>query len=108
MKSSGACPKCACTKLYVVDEVRQPESDSPNGIFPLSVTTFAIPADDTGVKTGNSYRSMVGTFEAWVCASCGLTEWYAKNVGDAFERILALGRKVHVRVVERPSTTPFR
>jgi hypothetical protein len=29
-------------------------------------------------------------------------------VGEAFERILALGRKVNVRVVERPAGTPFR
>jgi predicted nucleic-acid-binding Zn-ribbon protein len=108
MKSSGACPKCACTKIYVVDEVRQPEHDSSNGVVALSVSTFAIAANEVGVKTGNIYRTTVGTFEAWVCASCGLTEWYAKNVGEAFERILALGRKVHVRVVERAGTAPFR
>ncbi len=108
MKISGACPKCACTKIYVVDEVRQPDVDSANVIVPLSVSTFAIAADEIGVKTGNSHRTTVGTFEAWICASCGLTEWYAKDVGEAFERILALGRKVHVRVVERAGTTPFR
>jgi predicted nucleic-acid-binding Zn-ribbon protein len=109
MKSTGACPKCACKKMYVVNEVRQPETDSSNGIVPLRVSTFAIAADEIGVATGNSLRTTVGTFEAWICASCGLTEWYAKDVGEAFARILALGRKVHVRVVEQPpSATPFR
>jgi predicted nucleic-acid-binding Zn-ribbon protein len=44
MKSSGACPKCACTKIYVVDEVRQPDHDSSNGITTLNVSTFAISA----------------------------------------------------------------
>ena len=105
---TGACPKCACTKLYVVDEVRQPDPESANAIHPLHVSTFAIPANEVGVSTGNTYRTMVGTFEAWICSSCGLTEWYAKNCGETFERLLALGRKVHVRVVERPGATPFR
>jgi predicted nucleic-acid-binding Zn-ribbon protein len=109
MKSNGACPKCACKKLYVVEEVRQPDTDSLDVIVPLRVSTFAIAADEIGIATGNGHRTMVGTFEAWICASCGLTEWYAKNFGEAFERILALGRKVHVRVVEPPAgATPFR
>ena len=108
MKSSGACPKCACTKIYVVDEVRQPDYEYGNVIVPLAVTTFAMSAEEAGVATGNIHRAMVGSFEAWICASCGLTEWYAKNVGEAFERILALGRKVHVRVVERAQPAPFR
>ena len=101
MKTSGACPKCACTKIYVVDEVRQPDVDSANVIVPLSVSTFAIAADGDGVKTGNTHRTTVGTFEAWISRAAGSRSWYAKNVGEAFERILALGRKVHVRVVER-------
>jgi predicted nucleic-acid-binding Zn-ribbon protein len=105
---SGACPKCACTKIYVVDEVRQPDHDSANLIYPMHVTAFALPASEVGLTTGNDHRTMVGTFEAWICSRCGLTEWYAKNVGDAFERILESGRKVHVRVVERPHGTPFR
>jgi predicted nucleic-acid-binding Zn-ribbon protein len=105
---TGACPKCACTKLYVVDEVRQPNLEYANTIHPLYVSTFAIPASEVGVTTGNTHRTMVGTFEAWICSSCGLTEWYAKDVGEAFERLLALGRKVHVRVVERQGGTPFR
>lgn len=105
---TGACPKCACTKLYVVAEVRQPDHDSANVIVPLHVSTFALPADEVGVSTGNSHRTMVGGFEAWICSSCGFTEWYAKDVNAAFDRILALGRKVHVRVEERPGGPPFR
>ena len=105
---TGACPKCACTKIYVVDEVRQPNLEYGNTIYPLQVTTFAIPASELGVENGNEHRSMVGTFEAWICSSCGLTEWYAKNFAETFDRVLAMGRKVHVRVVERGTGTPFR
>lgn len=105
---SGSCPKCACTKIYVVDEVRQADLSSSNGIYPLNVSTFALAADELGVRTGNQHRTTVGTFEAWICASCGLTEWYAKDFAETFDRILALGRKVHVRTVERAAGTPFR
>jgi len=108
MKSSGACPKCACTKIYVVDEVRQPEHEYANRIVPLRVSTFAVPSSEVGLATGNEYRTEIGSFEAWICASCGLTEWYAKNVVEGFDRLLALGRKVHVRVVERAAGSPFR
>ena len=61
-----------------------------------------------GASDTASSSFSLGSLEAWICASCGLTEWYAKNVGEAFERIIARGRKVHVRVVERAGTTPFR
>lgn len=107
MKTTGACPKCACTKIYVVDEVRQPLHEYSNTITPLRVSTFKVPCDEVGAL-GNSHRTEVGSFEAWICASCGLTEWYAKDVVDVFDRLLALGRKVHVRVVERDAATPFR
>ena len=105
---TGVCPKCACTKIYVVDEVRQPDHDSANVIHPLRVSTFALSASELGVPIGNEHRTPVGSFEAWICASCGLTELYAKNFAETFERILALGRKVHVRVVEQAASTPFR
>lgn len=108
MKSSGQCPKCACTKLYVVDEVRQPDHDSINMIVPFSVTCAEVPAADVGVRDGNVRRAAMGRYEAWICSSCGFAEWYATNVNEAFERLLKLGRRVHVRVAERPAATPFR
>lgn len=108
MKSSGQCPKCACAKLYVVDEVRQPSPDSINGVTKMAVTCAEVPAADVGLADDNRYRAEIGRFEAWICASCGFTEWYAKNVTAAFEHLVRLGRHVHVRVVERPAGTPFR
>lgn len=108
MKSSGHCPKCACGKLYVIDEMRQPSHDSPNGIIPFNVTTFAVPSAEVGVAENNNYRAAVGTFEAWVCANCGLTELYAKNFVEAFELAARLSQRVHVRIVESPTAGPFR
>jgi hypothetical protein len=108
MKSSGHCPKCACGKLYVIDGMRQPSHDSPNGIIPFNVTTFEVASADLGVAENNSYRAAVGTFETWVCSSCGLTELYAKDFARAFELALNLPRRVHVRVVESPTAGPFR
>lgn len=108
MKVSGSCSKCACTKLYVVDEVRQPAHDSPNGIVPLTVTTLAVPAPDLGLRDSNTYRAAVGHFEAWVCSSCGFTEWYAQEFGPAFELALKLTQRVHVRIVERAAGEPYR
>ena len=108
MNGAGPCPKCACSKLYVVDDVRQPDYRYPGVIQALGVTTFALPVEEVGSGDGNERRTKVGTFEAWICARCGLTEWYALDVNAAFDRILALGRKVHIRVVERPETAPFR
>ncbi len=108
MKSSGHCPKCACGKLYVVDQLCQPSHDAPNGIVPLVVTTFAVPASTLVVAENNSYRAAVGSFEAWICSGCGLTEWYAKDFVEAFELAAKLPQRVHVRIVESASTGPFR
>jgi len=108
MKSSGHCPKCACGKLYVIDEMRQPSHDSPNGIVPFNVTTFAVPARAVGLYDSNGYRAAVGRFEAWVCASCGLTEWYAKDFAEALEAAAKHPKRLDVRVVESASNGPFR
>ena len=108
MKTSGQCPKCACTKLYVVNEVRQPAVESLNNVVPFNVTTFEVPSADLGLSDDNPYRAAVWTFEAGVCSGCGWTEWYAKNVGEAFERAMKLGRRVHVHIAERPAGEPYR
>jgi len=108
MKTSQRCPKCACTKLYVVDEVRQPAHDSINLIVPMHVTTAALPTDDLGLPDSNPHRSAIGRFEAWICSECGYTEWYAKDFAATFEKMLELGRRVHVRVVETTSDEPYR
>ncbi len=106
MKSSGRCPKCSCARLYVVEGVRQPAHDSINQIHPMNVTCAAIPAADVGIGDGNIHRAAIGSFDAWICADCGFTEWYAKDFARAFEKLVRLGRNVHVRVAT-PSS-PYR
>lgn len=107
MKASHTCPKCASTKLYVVSEVRQPAHDSLNGVHPMNVTTASCAASDLGISDDNSYRAAIGSFEAWICAQCGLTEWYAKDVSKALEKLARKDPRL-VRVVDRPQSPPFR
>jgi predicted nucleic-acid-binding Zn-ribbon protein len=105
MKLSGRCPKCACEKLYVIDKVHQPDHDSINGIVPLSVATLPVAELDVGMAGKNRHRAAIGTFEAWVCSACGLTEWYAKDFAAPFERAAKLGQ---IRIAVRPTDAPYR
>jgi predicted nucleic-acid-binding Zn-ribbon protein len=106
MRTHSRCPKCNGTKLYVVEN-RQPESDSSNGIAVLRVATPSIDHDEVGAKNGSRYRTEVGSFETWICAGCGYTEWYAKDPEHLLEK-LAKRRDSGVRVVDGAPETPYR
>lgn len=82
MKRTGVCPKCACRKLYVVDEASQPHSESSNSIQPMYVVAAPMGHDVTGVADGTRYRSDACKLEAWVCSACGFVEWYGKDPGE--------------------------
>lgn len=109
MKTSGSCPKCASTRLYIVDEVSQPKCDV-RGASPLRVKTTRVtvtkPALFGGV-TDVEEQVEVGTFEAYVCAECGYTEWNARHL----EELGALAAKpgTGVRLVDGGGPrSPFR
>jgi predicted nucleic-acid-binding Zn-ribbon protein len=107
MKLTHRCPKCACPKLYVVPRVRQPHADRGASIQPLRVTCVPLPVDQVpGASGGNTLRVEIGTFEAWICSACGLTEWYAMNAVEALEHLAKLDNDV--RVVEDIPATPYR
>lgn len=82
MKTSGVCAKCACRKLYVVDQITQPDHGSSNRTFPLWLMAAPIPQGTTGTSGGSSYRSHASMIEAWVCSSCGFTELFSKTLSD--------------------------
>lgn len=70
MKTSQACPKCQCCRIWHIAEVRCPVPDTLSGTVPMHVTAMKVPNPGYG-------RIEAGFFEAYVCAACGFTEWYA-------------------------------
>jgi predicted nucleic-acid-binding Zn-ribbon protein len=50
----------------------------------------------------------IGTFESWICAACGYTEFYAKDLHD-LERFAA-EQPNDIRIVDAasPARGPFR
>lgn len=106
MKTSGACPKCSCAKLYVVEEVTQPDNESSNSTVPFFMQAARLSQRDTGVTEGTSYRSQVGKFETWICSGCGFTEWYAKDLNEI--GLLARHWGGGIRVVTSPPRPAYR
>jgi predicted nucleic-acid-binding Zn-ribbon protein len=98
MKQSGLCPKCTGDDLYVVFAVTQPNHDSINGTH--TSTLFAIWAEtgERGFLGPKSKRYEAGRLEAWVCAQCGFTEWYARDANEVLEELAA--RDLGVRRVK--------
>jgi predicted nucleic-acid-binding Zn-ribbon protein len=107
MRTTSRCPKCRCGQLFVVEQMAQPHDGSVNRIIPLSVTCLDTSAAELGLEK-NRYRAAVGRFEAWICANCGFTEWYAKDVRDVLWRYLQQGRteNAEVRFVDADAGKP--
>jgi predicted nucleic-acid-binding Zn-ribbon protein len=87
MKTTRTCPKCASKKLFVVGVVRQPEPGNPLNAYPMAVTSERLPTGRGGVFASDSEQVSAGLFEAWVCAACGFTEWYARHANEALARM---------------------
>jgi predicted nucleic-acid-binding Zn-ribbon protein len=97
MKSTQSCPKCQSRQLWLIEEMRQPVPESTNHAVSLAVTTM---------RTSGAPRVDAGTFEAWVCAHCGFTEWYARGANEGLAK-LALRPGSGVRWIDTsgPHTT---
>jgi hypothetical protein len=54
---------------------------------------------------GGNERVVAGAFEAWICAGCGFTEWYAKLDATAVQLLL---KDRALRSVDATSAAPFR
>ena len=104
MKAHSRCPKCNGTKLFVCDNI-QPDHDSSNTVHALVITTPEISNEDVGAKLGTRYRTHDGSYETWICAGCGYTEWYAKDPEHLRERLANTPRS-GVRVVDKTAATP--
>jgi len=84
MRNHSRCTKCNGTKLFVC-ESRQPDGDY--AIFPLVLTTVPIAKQETGAARGTGHRSEIGSYETWICAACGYTEWYARDPEQLMGRL---------------------
>jgi predicted nucleic-acid-binding Zn-ribbon protein len=96
MRASQTCLKCRSRKLFVVDPVRRPGDASRRVDPPIGVTAHR------GID--------VGTVEAWICAQCGYTEYYAKNAAEHLARLAVPPTQTAVRYLdgEPASGEPYR
>jgi len=106
MRTHSRCPKCNGTKLYVCEN-QQPDDDSVNCINRFVIVAVPFSQEDTGSKHGSEYRTHVGTYETWICAGCGFTEWYAQDPEHLLEKVSKM-RGSGVRVVDSAASAPYR
>ena len=99
MKSTSICPKCAGRKVYAVSPVQQTYCDAQGSLRNFGITGAHVP---TGKKTllGGKDTSLeiASPIDAWVCATCGYTEWYAP--GAALRKLERMVGTSAVRVTE--------
>jgi hypothetical protein len=49
-----------------------------------------------------------GDFEVWICAACGLTEWYAHNMNEELRALAASGAQGIQWIDTTGQRGPFR
>ncbi len=81
MRTSGTCYKCQCRRFWVVNKIGVPDPTTSN-----TVATLPVAAQDVGER----YRREGGSFEVWVCANCGFTEWYANDAAGVLQMLARL------------------
>jgi len=107
VKLNNTCPKCESTRCWVMKQLGHQQPGSTNDAAPLPVAAFMVPADKKGYFSFSTFVK-VGTFEVWVCAQCGFTEWYAVDVNEKFDELAQRG-DMDIRLVERDNSRgPFR
>jgi predicted nucleic-acid-binding Zn-ribbon protein len=97
MRTSLRCPKCACVRLWEIDAMLLPDCDNRNYQHRLPVLTRG---GDGGQdrRIARGARREAGHFTAWICSSCGYTEWYAEDVNEVlheFVRYDGSGVRLH-------------
>lgn len=107
MKDTLVCPKCGCDRIWAIDEVKQPDAQT-RAIGAMAVTALSFPLKGRLNEWLAEHGEIVaGRFEVWVCAQCGFTEWYAKEMNEALEE-MARRPDSGVRLAGRQSGGPFR
>jgi len=87
MKRDCRCPKCEGHKLYIVEPVSMPAQNSVNGTESITIGAAYIKDSDKKGWFGGAGSAMVAAqCKAYVCASCGYTEWYTTGL-DSLEKL---------------------
>jgi predicted nucleic-acid-binding Zn-ribbon protein len=82
MKNSRKCIKCDCEAIWKIDPLSLPDPDSSNVVLPVPVGVREIDNPDPGLIGRPFVRTAVGTFDVYVCARCGYSELWAKDIED--------------------------
>ncbi len=82
MKNSRKCVKCGCEAIWKIDALSVPDHRSSNVVIPIPVGVREIDNPDAGLLDRPLQRTEVGTFDVFVCAHCGYSELWAKNIDD--------------------------
>jgi predicted nucleic-acid-binding Zn-ribbon protein len=96
MRTTATCPKCSGKKILVA-ELRDDTGDFPHRARPVPVVAWNVGPIST-----------IGRFESWICAACGYTEFYAKDLGDVDELAAQLPNDVRIVDSASPKKGPFR
>lgn len=100
MKRKHQCPKCDGHKLWVLESFRVP-SDASDGV----VLPVACHQRQSGGFLGLPRVTPQGRFDLWVCATCGYSELWARDLEGLRE-----DPELGIRLVDAtPGTAgPFR
>jgi predicted nucleic-acid-binding Zn-ribbon protein len=80
MKANGCCPKCESLELLVVDDVTIVHHEFPDAKAAPMALAFEIKKPNPAMFESAKTLVKSSGFDAWICAQCGYTEWYAKSV----------------------------
>lgn len=102
MRSSLRCPKCAARKIWLIEKARGPSVQEPSGqVVPV------VPHQPDSEKARFFLVETVqpvGAWDLYICANCGYTEAYARDL-DKLEQAPERG----IRLLDAESEAgPFR
>jgi hypothetical protein len=67
--------------MFVIGRVQQPHQG-----FVFGTDTLVVHCGEIGTGRKRE-RVEAGYFEAWICATCGFTEWYARQANEDLARM---------------------
>lgn len=105
MRTTLTCRSCNSRKLWRVNPVMLPEFDSKNAIYPFPAVCRS--SSGTTETHGWGKKQEHGQLEAWICATCGLTEWYAVDVNQALAQLCQIPGS-GVSYVDGDAQPPYR
>ncbi len=87
MRQDRKCPKCEGQTFYVVERARMGDGQSANGTIPLALAAEWVGTGESGFL-GEKRDMVAAHLDAWMCASCGFSELYVRDL-RALAQLLA-------------------